>query len=94
MKDREVLSQEGVMVVNLIMDRLTGKPMRMPEIISRGFITFDDTDDLYNGLRARVFDTASKANGSLQKDVEQAVGNYLYRETHRRPMIFVNIVKN
>ena len=94
MKDREVLSQEGVMVVNIIMDKQTGKPMRMPEIISRGFITPDDADELFNGLRARVFDTAAKANGSLQRDVEQAVENFLYRETHRRPMVFVNIVKN
>jgi ribonuclease J len=94
MKDRELLSQEGVMVVNIVMDKLTGKPIRMPEIISRGFITIDDADEIFNGLRAKVFDTASKANGNIQKDVEQAVGNYLYSETHRRPMVFVNIVKN
>lgn len=94
MKDREILSQEGVMVVNIIMDKLTGKPMRMPEIISRGFITIDESDDIFNGLRAKVFDTATRANGNIQKDVEQAVGNYLYHETHRRPMVFVNIVKN
>ncbi len=94
MKDREILAQEGVMVVNIVMDKLTGKPMRMPEIISRGFITLDDAGDIFNGLRAKVFDTAAKANGNIQKDVEQAVGNYLYSETHRRPMVFVNIVKN
>lgn len=94
MKDREILSQEGVLVVNIIMDKLTGKPMRMPEIISRGFITIDDADEIFNGLRAKVFDTAAKANGNIQKDVEQAVGNFLYSETHRRPMVFVNIVKN
>jgi ribonuclease J len=94
MKDREILAQEGVMVVNIVMDKLTGKPMKMPEIISRGFITLDDAGDIFNGLRAKVFDTAAKANGNIQKDVEQAVGNYLYSETHRRPMVFVNIVKN
>ncbi|MCX6055075.1 MAG: ribonuclease J [Chloroflexi bacterium] len=94
MKDREVLSQEGVMVVNIIMDKISGKPMKMPEIISRGFITMDDAGDIYNGLRARVFDTASRANGNIQKDVEQAVSNFLYSETHRKPMVFVNIVKN
>jgi len=38
-----------------------------------------------------VTETVSRANGSLQKDVEQAVGNYLYGETHRRPMVFVNV---
>jgi ribonuclease J len=94
MKDREILAQEGVMVVNIIMDKLSGKPMKMPEIISRGFITLDDADEIFNGLRAKVFDTAARANGNIQKDVEQAVGNFLYSETHRRPMIFVNIVKN
>lgn len=93
MHDRIILSQEGVMVVNLIVDKGTGKPIKMPEIISRGFITMDNTIDIFNGLRARVFDTAAKANGNIQKDVEQTVGNYLYSETHRRPMVLVNIIK-
>ncbi len=46
------------------------------------------------GLRTRVIDTATRANGNIQKDIEQAVSNYLYKETQRRPMIFVNVVKN
>jgi ribonuclease J len=93
MRDREILSQEGVMIINVIMDKKTGKPMRMPEITSRGFITMDEAGEIINGLRSRVFDTAVKANGSIQKDIEQAVGNYLYSETQRRPMVFVNIIK-
>ncbi len=94
MRDREILSEEGVLVVNLLMDKFTGKPMKEPEIISRGFIAQSDAVDLMTGLRARVVDTAIRANGHIQKDVEQAVGNYLYNETRRRPMVFVNIVKN
>lgn len=94
MRDRERLSEEGVMVVNLIMDKNTGKPMRDPEIISRGFIAWRDSDAMMAGLRNRVKDTATRANGNIQKDVEQAVGNFLYSETKRRPMVFVNIVKN
>jgi len=94
MHDREVLSEEGVMVINLIMDKFTGKPSREPEIISRGFIAYRDAEDLMAGLRTRVIDTATRANGNIQKDIEQAVSNYLYKETQRRPMIFVNVVKN
>lgn len=94
MHDREVLSEEGVMVINLIMDKFTGKPSREPEIISRGFIAYRDAEDLMAGLRTRVVDTATRANGSIQKDIEQAVSNYLYKETQRRPMIFVNVLKN
>lgn len=94
MRDRELLSEEGVLVVNLMMDKYTGKPMQDPEIISRGFIAQRDAAELMAGLRSRVVDTAVKANGHIQKDIEQAVGNYLYSETRRRPMVFVNIVKN
>lgn len=94
MRDREVLSQEGVMVINLTIDKYTNTPMADPEIISRGFIAHRDSGEIMTGLRARIVDTAAKANGHMQKDVEQAVSNYLYKETQRRPMIFVNIVKN
>ncbi len=94
MHDREVLSEEGVMVVNLVMDKVTGKPARAPELISRGFIAHSDSEDMMKKLRGRVVDTAIRANGNIQKDIEQTVGNFLYKETRRRPMVIVNIVQN
>jgi ribonuclease J len=93
MHDREELSQEGVMIVNLAVDKFTGKLSRAPEVISRGFVVMSDANNLMDGVRSRISETAAKANGSMQKDVEQAVGNYLYSEMHRRPMIFVNVFK-
>jgi ribonuclease J len=94
MRDREVLSQEGVMIINLTMDKFTNKPAKEPEIISRGFIASRGTEELITGLRNKVVDTAIHANGHMQRDVEQAAGNYLYTETRRRPVVFVNVVKN
>ena len=94
MHEREVLSEEGVMIVNLNMDKVTTKPITPPEIITRGFIATQNNGDLILGLRNRVVDTASRANGNMQRDVEQAVSNYLYKETKRRPMIIVNITKS
>jgi ribonuclease J len=94
MDDRELLSQEGIMIINLSVDKNTGKPLKQPEVISRGFIAMRDADELLTGLRNRVTDTAARANGNMQRDVEQVVGNYLYTETRRRPMVFVNIIKN
>jgi len=81
------------MIVNLAVDKFTGKLNRPPEMISRGFIVMRDANPLMDGLRTKISETAARANGSLQKDVEQTVGNYLYAETHRRPMVFVNIFK-
>jgi mRNA degradation ribonuclease J1/J2 len=39
-------------------------------------------------------DTATHANGHMQKDVEQAVSNFLYKETRRRPMVLVNVLRS
>jgi ribonuclease J len=93
MREREKLSQEGVIIINLAVDKLTGKLSRAPEISSKGFIVMRDASELMDGLRTKISQTAAHANGSMQKDVEQTVGNYLYAETQRRPMVFVNLFK-
>jgi ribonuclease J len=93
MHDRDVLSQEGVFVVNLAVDKNTNKPLKPAEIVSRGFIAWNDSQELVNGLRNRINETAVRANGSLQKDLEQVVSSYIYRETRRRPMVLVNVIK-
>jgi ribonuclease J len=94
MREREKLSQEGVVIVNLAINKLTGKLSGPPEVVSKGFIVMRDANGLLDGLRTKVSETAAHANGSMQKDVEQSVGNYLYNETHRRPMVFVNLLKS
>ncbi len=93
MREREKLSQEGVVVINLAVDKFTGKLSRQPEVLSKGFIVMQDANGLLDGLRTKISQTAAHANGSMQKDMEQTVGNYLYSETHRRPMVFVNLFK-
>jgi ribonuclease J len=91
--EREELSQEGVLIVNLSVDKFTGKLNRAPDIRSAGFIAMSESSNLIDGLRKRISDTAAKANGSMEKDVKQTVNNYLFSETHRSPMVFVNVVK-
>ena len=94
MRDREVLSDDGIMIVNLDIDKNTGQTRRDPEFITRGFIAHTESGDLLAKLGKRVADTASRANGHMQKDVEQMVSNYLFNETRRRPMVLVNINRN
>jgi ribonuclease J len=94
MRDREVLSEEGLMIVNLDIDKNTGQPRRDPEFITRGFIANQEGGELMASLRRKVADTVSHANGHMQRDVEQAVSNFLFSETRRRPMVLVNILKS
>jgi len=93
MHEREMLSEEGIVIVNLAVDKFTGKLTKAPELISRGFIVMRDANELMDGLRTRISESAARTNGNMQKDIEQTVGNYLYGETHRRPMVIVNLLK-
>lgn len=91
MREREALARDGIVLVNLNLDRSGHTLVGEPEIITRGFSLPRDADGLLSQARRRVTETASRANGNLKRDIEETVRNYLYSETHRRPMVFVSV---
>lgn len=91
MREREALARDGIVMVNLTLDRSGHGLQNDPEIISHGFILPRESDELIQQARRRVTETVSRANGNLKKDVEEAVKTYLYSETRRRPMVFVSV---
>lgn len=91
MREREALSRDGIVLVNLRMAHEGNRLLGEPEILSKGFVVAQDSQEIFTAARRKVTETVSRANGNLQKDVEQAVGDYLYGETHRRPMVFVTV---
>ncbi len=93
-REREALARDGIILVNLTIDRASGKLQREAEVITRGFIHNSDGEVLLNGMRRRIVDSVSKANGSLQQDIEQIVKTYIFNETRRRPMVFVTVSRN
>ncbi len=94
MREREILARDGIVLVNLILDRFSGSLRREPQITSRGFMLSRDVDGVMEEARKRVSGLVTpKANGNLSKDIEKALGSYLYSETHRRPMIYVTVAK-
>jgi ribonuclease J len=93
MRERESLSQDGVVLVHMVLNKATGQLRQAPEITSRGFMLTRDADDLMNQIGKKVGEVLAKANGNLQKDVEQAVRTQLYQETRRSPMVFVTVSK-
>ena len=94
MKEREVLSQDGVVVVNLAMDKFTGRVSSAPDVVSKGFIALSESDDLVRILREKIATTAAHANGNLKSDLEKVVGNTIYSEVRRRPVVIVNVSKS
>ncbi|TAK13437.1 MAG: ribonuclease J [Anaerolineae bacterium] len=90
-REREQLSRDGVMFVNLVVSHKDRHLMEEPEIITRGFIHPDDEDgtELLDRARQHITDRVASANGNLREELENSLKSYLHQQTRRRPMVFV-----
>ena len=94
LRDRKVLSQDGILMVVLTVDKETGQPVAGPDIVSRGFVYMRDSEALLESARERVLaaltslDKRGSSDWSFIKDkIKHTLSEFLYEKTHRRPMI-------
>ena len=88
-REREALARDGIVLVNLAIDRNTCQLREDPEIITRGFIIIRDADVLMAGMSKLINETVRRGNGDLKEDLRNTLMSYIYNETKRRPMIFI-----
>jgi ribonuclease J len=88
-REREVLARDGILLVNLAIDRNTSQLRDEPEIITRGFIMIRDADELMAGMSKLIHETVRRGNGDLKEDLRNTLMSYIYNETKRRPMVFI-----
>jgi ribonuclease J len=88
-REREALARDGIVLVNLSIDRNTSHLREEPEIITRGFIIVRDADELMAGMSKLIRETVRRGNGDLKEDLRNTLMSYIYNETKRRPMIFI-----
>ena len=98
-KDRLLMSEEGMVVVMLTVDRKTGRLLTSPDIITRGFIYIRDNTELMDGLRNELKRAASQRFTRVDLDrfkqeLKDHIGHYLYEHTRRSPVLIpvVNVV--
>ena len=91
LRDRRVLSEEGVVVVVVGVDVRTGEVISGPEIITRGWIHAPEAEDLLEEARARVVAGLAEADDTdpetLKRHARRALGAFVHERTRRRPMI-------
>jgi ribonuclease J len=92
LRDRAALSREGVVVVIVPVDMETGEMVGDLDIISRGFVEMDRSEDLLDRALDVVERAIDRASGRadpafIESKVREALGQYFYQETRRRPMI-------
>ena len=94
LRDRQVLAEEGVVVVFVGVDVATGAVVTGPLVITRGWVHAEEADGLIDGCRQAVADAVASASEAgpveietLQRVVRRAAGRFVDHRTKRRPMI-------
>ena len=91
-RDRQHLAADGVIVAIVSIDKHTGKPIGLPDVVSRGFIEADMSDSLMERAGEVILESLAGAEhvagrSDFNTRVHDALSRFLYDETRRRPMV-------
>lgn len=100
LRDRRLLAEEGMVVVIVTLDRHSGRILKNPDIISRGFIYLKENQELLEEIRRKIRGLVGRVGGHRDVDAEYVkslmrdqLGQLLYNKTRRRPMILPVIIE-
>ena len=100
LRDRKVLSQDGILTAVLAIDKESKEIISGPDIISRGFVYVKDSNDLLSEATTLIEREVENclANDivdwySIKSKIKSSLGQFLYTKTKRKPMIIPVIVE-
>jgi ribonuclease J len=93
MHEREQLARSGVVLITVPMDKYSGRLIKEPEVVTRGFISPEDAEAIIPSVRKKVSDLVNSAGLDDEKLITDAVRSLLRTQTGRRPMVFVAVTK-
>ncbi|GED66475.1 ribonuclease J [Brevibacillus reuszeri] len=100
LRDRKHLSEDGILVVVVTRSKTDGKILSGPDLISRGFVFAPEFEGLLEEatrIAAQTLATLSEENvqqwNRLKQGIRESIGQYLYTNTKRRPMILPIIME-
>ncbi len=100
LRDRRLLSQDGILIVVVTINRETGLVMAGPDIVSRGFVYVRESEELLEEAKIRVRGALEKCIdkgvlewSSIKSQVRDTLGKFLYEKTRRRPIILPIIME-
>lgn len=100
LRDRRHLSEDGLMVVVVTMEKESGAMLAGPDIISRGFVYVRESEDLMDGARKAVMDALEDCDykgmsgwSYIKNVIKDSLKEYVWQETKRSPMILPIIME-
>jgi len=100
LRDRKQLSEDGMLVIVITLNKVDGAFISEPDTISRGFVYAKDFEDLLTKVNILVKETVNELQEEnkqqihvLKREIKRAVGQYLFSQTKRKPMILPIIIE-
>lgn len=100
LRDRKLLSQDGILTVVVTLNKQERKISAGPEIITRGFVYVRESEQLLEEAANRVKDIVEKSISKdsfdwtgIKQDIRDTLNQFLYEKTKRRPMILPIIME-
>lgn len=103
LRDRQVMSKDGMFVIIMTIDRKTSKLTQPPDILSRGFIYMKGSEDLLKEVKhevRKIVESKGKNGGIrepnwsyIRSEVRDQIGEFLFQRTERRPMILPVVIE-
>ena len=92
LRDRQHLATDGMIVVVIAVDKRSGRIVGKPDVVSRGFVDVEESEELMERTRDMVVAALEGADhiaewGVVHSKVKEAIAKFLYEETRRRPMV-------
>ena len=94
LRDRQHLAEDGILIVAMCFDQLTGELVAGPDIVSRGFVYMKESEDLIGEARELVEKTVEGYIsrhitdwGKIKSGTRDVLGEFVWKKTKRRPMI-------
>jgi len=99
-KDRRHISEDGIVLPIIAINKNTGKIESMPEIVSRGFILGDGSDGVLAQAKEIILETLERSSGEERTDwglikekIRADLKRYIKKQTSRHPLIFPVILE-
>ena len=100
LRDRQHLSQDGLIVIVLTMDSSTGEVVAGPDVISRGFVYVRDSENLMDDVKSVVRHEIKKCEergirdwSTIKSAARENLRDYIFMKTKRNPMIIPIIME-
>lgn len=100
LRDRRILSEEGLVIVVVSIDMEDFKIASGPDIISRGFVYMRESEDLINEAQkivsahlTKVMERKTTQWSEIKNEITDTIAPFLYDKTKRRPMILPIIME-